>query len=554
MILRKPYAFIIRHFKLLHLILTALLGISIYRLSMISSFINEYLASPLVFNRFDASTYNTASNVSDLASKLNSLFPFYVFLIPLIIIIVTLIILFILYNKKKPYLLYIIIILYSLVLLAFYGISYNLINEMQTKLLDTRIVSLVKDLITISVIAGGVITALVLVRATGFDIKKFNFVKDLQDLDISEKDSEEFEVELNIDSNIIRRRIRKFIRNLKYFYVENRFFINLGLTIFVIITGFIVYFVIIVHHEDYEQNSTFSSDDFIMHIDNVYLTNKDYSGSIITDNYLVIIDLDIKSVYSNGKKLDVSNCVLVIGDSKYKHTSKYRDYIYDIGTVYDDNLIYSRSEKNIKRSDFKTNYLLVYEIPKEAINKKMIFRYTMNFDIFANSVRPKYARVKLNPINLDKNITTTEFDSEKSLDFKDSIIKNMTLSINSYEINEVIPEYYRFCISTNNCFDSVEYIIPSIGNYDKSVLKIVGNIKDSNITGVYDLYNFIDKFGMIEYQIGETNKKINKFNLINSNHSSNDTYYIEIPKEVESSSKVSLKFNIRNKIYEFILK
>lgn len=554
MILRKPYAFIIKHFKLLHLILLALFGISIYRLSAIGAFLKQYLENPVVFNRFSVDAYFTTNNITEMLAELDSLFPFYVFLVPLIVILVTLVILFILYSKKKPYLLYIIIITYSIALLAFYGIIYNLVSQMQTTLVDTRFANIMRDFTNIVMIAGIILSIFILVRATGFDIKKFNFVKDLQELDISEEDNAEFEVELNVDSNVIRRKIRKIIRYLKYTYYERRFIINLALTSVIVIAGFVIYFVVMVHHKDYNQTATFGSSDFTMHIDNVYLTNKDYLGNVISDKYLVIVDLDIKSSYAKGKRLDISNCALIVNDKKYLHTAKYRDLLYDIGTVYEDNLIYSRTENNKKRTDFKTNYLLVYEIPASYIDDKMTFRYTMDFDVFADTVRPKYARVKLTPINLDKNIEVTTYELADSISFKQSVMSNLYLTIDSYEINQTMAEYYRFCTSTKECFDSVEYITPSIGNIDKTVLKLTGKLENSNIVGIYNLYNLVDKFGKIEYKIGDTTKKTSIIGKINTNHNSNDTYYIEIPKEVEQADKISLKFNVRNKVYEYILK
>ncbi len=65
MILRKPYAFIIKHFKLLHLILTVLLGISVYRISYILNFLKEYLNSPVVLNKYDTVSSLTQGTILD---------------------------------------------------------------------------------------------------------------------------------------------------------------------------------------------------------------------------------------------------------------------------------------------------------------------------------------------------------------------------------------------------------------------------------------------------------------------------------------------------------
>lgn len=538
MILRKPYAFIIKRFKLLHLILTILLGISVYRVGIIVKFLNEYIDSPSLM------LSTLSAELTGSSSTFQSLFPFYVFILPLIVVLVSVVILFILYNKKKPFLLYIITILYSVILLGFYAVIYNLVGQMQTTIPDIRFLNVVKDLFNIMRFLGIGVCVLTLVRATGFDIKKFNFVKDLQELDISEEDNEEFEVELNVDSNIIRRNIRKKLRHLKYMYFEHKFMVNLVVLLFLIITSFIIYFVVLVHHKNYNQNAYFGSDEFSMHIDNVYLTNKDYLGNQITDNYLVVIDLNVNSSYVKGKKLDIANCILVIDGREFKHTPVYRDLLYDIGTVYEDNLIYRNKE----------NYLLVYEIPKKLIDKKMTFRYTMSLDLFASNVREKYAKVKLNPINLDDNITSKSYDLTEKITLNDSVMKNLSILIDSYDINSVMAEYYRFCISTKECFDSVEYIRPTIGNVDKTILKVNGKIENSSINRITNLYNLIEKFGKIEYSINDNKKLVSVIGKLTPRHTSSDTYYIEIPKEIEKSDTVSLKLYIRNKIYEYRLK
>ena len=45
MVLRKPYAFLIRHFKTIHLILVALMVILAYKMYQISAFLGSYVES-----------------------------------------------------------------------------------------------------------------------------------------------------------------------------------------------------------------------------------------------------------------------------------------------------------------------------------------------------------------------------------------------------------------------------------------------------------------------------------------------------------------------------
>lgn len=528
MILRKPYAFLIKNFKLLHFLLSVMLCFSIYRVANIITFYNEYLASPTLIKNIDG---------------ISNLFPISIFLIAFFAIIISLVILFILFNKKKPYTLYIFVIVYFILLLILFNISHGMIIDMQTVLADIRSIKIIKDIYTLMVLFNAILIVLTIVRATGFDIKKFNFTKDLQELNIAEEDSEEFEVELNVDSNEIRRKARKGLRFFKYYYVENKFIINLSVVIALTIIAFIFYFFIMVHHKNYDQSSTFNTTDFTMHVNNAYLTNKDYMENVITDNYLVIIDMRLKSFKVQGKELELVKCSLSVNGNVYHPINNYRDLLIDLGVVYDGQLIYN---ENI-------NYLLVFEIPYKDIDNEMTFRYTTDIGVSLRNLVPVYAKVKLKPINLDTKTENKVYNVGDTISLEDSIT-NGNIVINNFDINKTMVENYRFCYASKTCYDSIEYVKPTLGNYDKTILMVDGKIEGNNITGVYNLYNFIKKFGKIEYEIDGKLKKTSVFGKVSPEHNTENMYYLEVLEELENASKISIKFYIRNKSYEYILK
>jgi len=531
MILRKPYAFLIKNFKLLHLILTILFSICIYKNTGIITFLNEYISTPKIITNIDA---------------MGSMFPLYMFIIPVIIIIICTIILCIMYNKKKAYLLYIFCILVSIASFALYNYCYNLVIDMQVEIIGIRTVNIIRDLYTMVVLLNSIVVIFTLVRATGFDIKKFNFVKDLQELNIVDEDSEEFELELNIDSNEIKRGFKRKLRYLKYGYVENKFIINVIILLLIALVMFVIYFINTIYYKNYNQTVTFQTDYFVMHVDNAFITSKDYNGNKLTDNALVIIDLKIKSFLNKGRLLDSVNSSLVVNDKVYSHSEKYRDYLFDLGVVYEEQLIYPNN----------SNYLLVFEIPKEDINSEMTFRYANGFDVFASNLIPKYITVKLSPFNLDGEIENKKYEIGENIDISESTLGNAVINIDNYEIGSNLTINYNFCPTKLECYESTEYVKPSLGNYDKSLLMISGNITiNDTLVNVYDLYSFISKYGKIEYTINGINKKMGvSIKRVNPVNKKNNTEYLEIIKEIESAESISLKFYIRNKSYEYILK
>ena len=79
---------------------------------------------------------------------------------------------------------------------------------------------------------------------------------------------------------------------------------------------------------------------------------------------------------------------------------------------------------------------------------------------------------------------------------------------------------------------------------------------ERNIEGITDLYDFIEKFGKLYYVIDGQKKQQNiSFKEVKSKKvNSNNTYYVEVLEEVINASNISIKFTIRNKNYEYILK
>ena len=170
----------------------------------------------------------------------------------------------------------------------------------------------------------------------------------------------------------------------------------------------------------------------------------------------------------------------------------------------------------------------------------------------------KEVKFRLNLINLDNNIKTETINLGEKLIFNNDIINDGELTIESFEINNKFKIDYKFCIINNECYVSYEYIVPDFrNNYDKTILKIVGNInlKESNIK-TDSLFQFINNYGTIVYEINGVSKRqnISPVEIKPSKTSLKDTYYIEILNEIQNAESISLEFNLRNNKYIYKLK
>lgn len=535
MIFRKPYAFFIKYFRIINLTMAVLMAILIYQTFKIGNFLTEYI-----------NDYIMATDGFALSHYIN----FYLFLLTLLVIILTIVVTSVMFVKNKPKKLYIFNLLVYILLIALYMIDYNVMHDIYDRVLDIRVSKALRD---INYIAVGVQIASFLVtfvRATGFDIKSFDFGKDLQELEIDVKDNEEFEVAVEFDKNKVKRNARNKFRQTKYFYFEHRFLINVGLIILAIIITFIIFVSQTIYQDNYKENRIFTASTLGFNIKNSYLTSADQNENDITDNVLVVIKIDIRKFNEDEKKyLNTGLITLRIGNKSYAMTNKYNDYLTDIGTPYtNDNL----------STDF-TSYIFTFEVPKKESHKTMKLKINDNISYIKGQIGAKNIFIKLKPLDLTNKEQTEDKRLGDTLSFTGSLLGESTLKITKFEISNKFKVEYKFCSKKDKCNTSYEYVTPTAtGNYFKTLLKIDGTFEEDetmNLENVEDIYYFLNEFGTINYQVDGKwyEHKINS-KLVKPKIGTDNYYYIEVNKDVEKATSIYLKFNVRNYTYKYILK
>ena len=114
--------------------------------------------------------------------------------------------------KKKPKLFYIYTMaMYGVGLISIFILSGFLYN-IQFEVPSLRLVKVIKDIIFTYCALQIPILLGTFIRAVGFDIKKFDFKKDLLDLGIEEEDNKEFALDFELDSEDIKAKARKRMR------------------------------------------------------------------------------------------------------------------------------------------------------------------------------------------------------------------------------------------------------------------------------------------------------------------------------------------------------
>lgn len=527
MVFRKPYAFFIKYFKLFHIIMTIITVYMIYKSTAILSFINDYVAN--------------STNVIG-QSIVETIYSPLIFIDGFLAIIMATVVLIVMKVKEKPIAFYVYNVGVYIASFILFIVGQQILGTMEIEIVDIRIVKLMKDLFTGMVFLQFVSMCLTAVRATGFDVKKFDFVKDLQELNVDEKDNEEFEVDVELDTDRYRRIINKRIRHAKYVYIENKFLINVLAILLVVGTIGTVIYVNRDKDKIYKEDSYFTASNFTLMVSDSYLTTKDYRGNKISDNYtMVILKVHVKNNFDSVSNLENARMELSAGGHYFYPTTKYADSVIDLGTNYESYDI--TNEESV--------YVLVYEVPNHLTKDTMYYRYAEQTG--------RSSKVRLNPINLDKK-NNTKGTVGKTVTVQNGLLKGTKIVLSEPEIKDSFELNYRFCVTSTECYDSTDYITPSLNeNYDKTILRI--NLKtqfseqylNDQVSSNSDL---IATFGIIKYKVENNNqvKEVRPTVKNVRNDSNKNHVYLEVNSEIKQATEIYLELQIRDQTISYKLK
>ncbi len=521
MILKKPYAFFIKMFKPIHLTLAILVLYLISLSNDVLKFLNDYM-------------YSAESVASEqvIESLINNAF----YIIPIVMIILFLILLSIMYKKSKPVIFYFVGIFSFIVVLVINIYTINFFNLLVENIVSVKAIKLIHDLILINVILESICLVFLFVRGVGIDFKKFDFNSDITQFEISESDKEEFEVNVNIDFAERKRKRKENFRNFKYLYVENKLIINIFIIISLLLLSFEIIYFVGKYNKVNKENVYYSTDSFVFKVNSTTLLNTDFQGNKITENYLLIVDVNIKPKYSD-QIIYLNDFSLRIENFLFKPVKKYYDELIDLGILYQEQIL------NIEYSD----YLFVFEIPEKYISSDMMFRYNSEGNLISVSLEPK--TINSEEIVLEKKVVS------ETLKFREPL-NDIQFKVNDFEIEKYFLINYNYCIKEDDCILSKEYLKPTIDeNYDKVVMRIDVDYVGNNDLGVKDFYSLLSNFGIISYKVDDVWINTYKFEeIVSKKVSSKNNVYIGVNSNILNADSIKLVFNIRGQKYEYGLK
>lgn len=531
MILRKPYKFLIKHFKLIHL----LLFVPILYLLISTNDIYQF------FSKYVTNNYSY-SHVGNLAGSYINIF---MYLSIILIMMIALIIYYLMRQKNKNTKLYIGIIIYYIILFVSLTIFYGILSNLEIADLEAKTARAYRDISLLVTIPQYFFAFYSIFRGLGFDIKSFKFELDLKDLNIDEKDNEEFEFVLGVETYKYKRTIRRFIREFKCYVLENKFiFTCLMLIAFlVIITTLYMHFN--VYNKTYSENKTFSHSAFTINMVDSILTNMDYNGKSITKNkYYLVLKLNITNNSNTKMKLDVNNFRLQVKNGYLTPILDRSDYFVDFAYPY-------HGEKISKNTSNTFN--LVYELNKNQIKNNYDLKILENIEYKVGDITAHYKILNIKPDKILEKESVKTYKLTENIDLSDSFLGNSKTKINSYEIKDNYIYTYQTCI--NKTCRNINDVVTT--GYTTSKIKTTLLILDASTTldknaiytkNIKNINAFYENFFTVEYDgIESSTKNITPSNL-------KDKIILQAPAKITDATKLNLLITIRNKTYKINLK
>lgn len=534
MILRKPYALLIKNFKKIHLVLFLLMAYLIYESSNILKFFND-LISAGTFTRTSFSLSSTYLNV-------------YMYLSAILVAVTAFAIYILMRQKKKPTLLYLIIIGFYLGLIIYFLSLNNIFETLEISSMSPRDIRIIRDIASVFCYAQYIIAFIIAIRAVGFNIKKFNFGEDLAELEIDVSDNEEFELTIGLDRVKLGRRFRRGRREIKYFIIENLFVISLLSFIVVISLVVTITLNVQVYSKVYNEGEGFSVNYFVNVVEDSYYTHLNQRGMEIAPEgkaYIVTkIVFNNKDTYPHGLYLD--DIVLMSGNNVFSPIiSRYQSFL-DLGEGY--------IKQTINENETKT-FILVFEVDEDIDVNDLILRYRESISFKVASIEATYKNIKLDVEKVDKIKRVNSASIGENLSFAESDLNNTSLKINDVQVEE------NFVYDATSCYADICNTNPTVltliyEGSNRYLMKLSFEYnKDAEVVfnNADNLAEMIDIYGLIRYTINNKTSSTILMNKTPSNYNGKDLYY-QVPSILKEASSVDLVIRIRDKEFVYHLK
>ena len=500
MILRKPYAILIKYFKIIHIIMFVMFSYIVFVLRKIYTFFSDYVKS---------------GNFTYFEDMTTRYIPTIIFFLVILLLTFGICIYLLMRRKDKPVLFYKLVIGFSSILLVAFIYFFVFFKSLDTSVYDPLRIVINRDIILFLYIINFFFVIVSFIRGFGFDIKKFSFDKDKKELNLEESDSEEYELNVKIEKEEVANYINKQKREFGYYVKENSLVLTIvGVAILLGIMVFL-YLNFFVWNKIYHEGDNVKIGKLIYNVNESHITNIDKYGKVLSkDNDYLVVNLSITNNEGTGY-LDKQALRIHIQDQYYYPQISTCDMFSDVGECYKNQQL---------KINTKYDYILVYKLSKE--HKKIYMEILKN-----KGDEYHYSKISLTPKVYEQQIGNHAMNDTLTINNNSFIIKR-------YELSNKTSYLYEECIS-EKCDNYVKMVSPKVG-------EIVLSLEIDNLEKLSD--DFLKSAFGLKYNnktlYGDDVKYIDKHD---------NMLYFSVPSNIQNINNLVLTITTRSKIYEITL-
>ena len=453
MIIRKPFAFLVEKFKLLHFIVLIPCIYLVYMFWRLSEFFNSYVSNGYV------------TTVADVAGKYYSA----LMTIGALLILVFTALVSSLFKKKNkfhiPYLL--LTIIYSIIFVGSFLLP-GILHSAEIEGLESSSSLIIRGIMSIAFYIQILSSVSLIFLAFGLDVRTGEFLDIKEEINLDENDSEEIEINLKSDDYKVKRFIRRYLREIQYYIIENKnIFKVLGALLAVIILFFSVKFFLSLNR-NVRVNQTFNYSNFTFSFNSSVLSTLDYNGNVITNGKVYLANkVTITNRTNRLLKLTTSDFCLDINNDCYYPVLDRSGKFIDLAKPY-------YAEQIGKEST--TEYVLVYELDESLTRSKYKIKVLDSLTYKKDDVIPKYKEINITPTYSNSVKVMGNYSLKDEIDLSKTTLLKSKLRID----NAYISQYYRYDYYTcqeddcdvsacsdedSKCKKLQDAITPSFGSY-----------------------------------------------------------------------------------------
>src|SRR5574344_1755106 len=529
MIIKKPYAFLVKHYKMIHLLMILPMLYLIYKSFNIMQF----------FDVFVSNGYLTKEvNVSDI---------YFDFLMPLACLLIisnASLIASLLKSKNKNHGVYVLtIISYTVFFIVCLFLS-EILKSFETTTIDSAVALMDKGLSSVFFYLQPVIVILLILSSFGFNFHTFEFNDIKDEINIDDADSEEVEINVGVEEYKIKRGFHRYFRELKYYVIENKVvFSVIGVILGIVASIFIVMWVISLNRiVRIDQSFTYSR--FSVSFNDSILSTLDYNGNVISNNRVYLaVKTTIKNNTNGLLTLNTDDFWLDINGNYYYPVLSRSGAFLDLAKPY-------YGEKIGSGESYE--YVLVYELDSSLAQVNYNIKVLDSITYKEKEIIPKYKEITLTPdviTSINDNDTVTVGNE---LFFKNTTLLNSSMIVNSYDVSKVYQYTYQYCYQ-DKCKDSKNSVTASVNN---TLLILNGSINLDEACSYYKYKlsnnNFAQDFMKVEYTINNKTEDLSVKDVTPKGETKD--VVLETNKNIESADSIKLIITVRNQKYTYLLK